>query len=117
MVCIFIVDDFFIECYKLWEILEKYGYYVLEVVNGVDGVVMVCLELLDLVLMDVVMLGLNGFQVICQFIKGVDIVYILIIIVIIKDQEIDWVWGKCQGVKDYLIKLVYEDVLLKIVDW
>ena len=62
MARILIVDDSPTECYKLREILEKHGHHVLEAANGADGVAMARSELPDLVLMDVVMPGLNGFQ-------------------------------------------------------
>ena len=73
-------------------------------------------ELPELVLMDVVMPGLNGFQATRQLTKGADTAHIPIVIVTTKDQETDRVWGKRQGARDYLTKPVDEDVLLQTVD-
>lgn len=42
MFCVLIVDDLLIEIYKFKEILEKYGFEIIIVDNGVDGVVVVC---------------------------------------------------------------------------
>ena len=116
MTRILIVDDSPTECYRFREILEKHGYYVLEAANGADGVAMARSELPDLVLMDVVMPGLNGFQATRQLTKGADTAHIPIIIVTTKDQETDRVWGKQQGAKDYLTKPVDEGLLLKTVE-
>tara|TARA_R110001606_G_scaffold261206_14_gene409490 strand:- start:20812 stop:21255 length:444 start_codon:yes stop_codon:yes gene_type:complete len=116
MARILIVDDSPTETYKLREILEKHGHHVLEAANGADGVAMARSELPDLVLMDVVMPGLNGFQATRQLTKGADTAHIPIVIVTTKDQETDRVWGKRQGARDYLTKPVDEDVLLKTVE-
>ena len=97
MARILIVDDSPTECYKLREILEKHGHHVLEAANGADGVAMARSELPDLVLMDVVMPGLNGFQATRQLTKGADTAHIPIIIVTTKDQETDRGLGQTPG--------------------
>ena len=116
MARILIVDDSPTETYKLREILEKHGHEVLEAANGADGVAMARSELPELVLMDVVMPGLNGFQATRQLTKGADTAHIPIVIVTTKDQETDRVWGKRQGAREYLTKPVDEDLLLQTVD-
>jgi twitching motility two-component system response regulator PilH len=62
MARILIVDDSPTETFRFREILTKHGYEVLEATNGADGVTMAQAELPDLVLMDVVMPGMNGFK-------------------------------------------------------
>ena len=116
MARILIVDDSPTETYKLREILEKHGHEVIEAANGADGVATARSELPELVLMDVVMPGLNGFQATRQLTNGADTAHIPIVIVTTKDQETDRVWGKRQGARDYLTKPVDEDVLLQTVD-
>ncbi|KAF0808378.1 type IV pili response regulator PilH [Alcanivorax xiamenensis] len=116
MARILIVDDSPTETYKLREILEKHGHQVLEASNGADGVAATRSEQPDLVLMDVVMPGLNGFQATRQLTKGADTRHIPIVIVTTKDQETDRVWGKRQGARDYLTKPVDEAVLLETVE-
>lgn len=116
MARILIVDDSPTETYKLREILEKHGHQVLEASNGADGVATTRSEQPDLVLMDVVMPGLNGFQATRQLTKGADTRHIPIVIVTTKDQETDRVWGKRQGARDYLTKPVDEAVLLETVE-
>ena len=72
MARILIVDDSPTETFRFREILTKHGYEVLEATNGADGVTMAQAELPDLVLMDVVMPGMNGFQATRQISKGKD---------------------------------------------
>ena len=62
MARILIVDDSPTEMYRFKEILNKHGFEVLEASNGADGVTLAQAEQPDLVLMDVVMPGVNGFQ-------------------------------------------------------
>lgn len=115
MARILIVDDSPTETYRFREILEKHGHQVLEATNGADGVATARAEQPDLVLMDVVMPGLNGFQATRQLSKGEDTAHIPIVIVTTKDQETDRVWGKRQGARDYLTKPVDETLLMQTV--
>lgn len=115
MARILIVDDSPTETYRFREILERHGHAVIEATNGADGVAMARAELPDLVLMDVVMPGLNGFQATRQLTKGDDTAHIPVVIVTTKDQETDRVWGKRQGARDYLTKPVDETLLLQTI--
>jgi twitching motility two-component system response regulator PilH len=115
MARILIVDDSPTETYRFREILEKNGHQVLEASNGADGVAVARAEQPDLVLMDVVMPGLNGFQATRQLSKGEDTAHIPIVIVTTKDQETDRVWGKRQGARDYLTKPIDETLLLQTI--
>ncbi len=115
MARILIVDDSPTEIYKFREMLERHGHQVLEAANGADGVAIAGKALPDVVLMDVVMPGLNGFQATRQLSKGAGTAHIPVIIVTTKDQETDRVWGKRQGARDYLTKPVAEAVLLDVI--
>jgi len=115
MARILVVDDSPTEMYRFREILARYGHQVLEASNGADGVAMARAEQPDLVLMDVVMPGINGFQATRQITKGADTAHIPVVIVTTKDQETDRVWGKRQGAKDYLTKPVDESLLLQVI--
>ena len=116
MARILVVDDSPTETYKFRELLERHGHEVLEAANGADGVAVARAEQPDLVLMDVVMPGLNGFQATRQLSKGEDTQHIPIAIITTKDQETDRVWGKRQGASDYLTKPVDEEVLMDTVN-
>ena len=115
MARILMVDDAPTEMYKLTAMLEKHGHQVLKAENGADGVALARQEKPDVVLMDVVMPGLNGFQATRQLTKDPETGHIPVIIVTTKDQETDKVWGKRQGARDYLTKPVEEDTLLKTI--
>jgi twitching motility two-component system response regulator PilH len=67
----------------------------------------------DLVLMDVVMPGLNGFQATRSITKDEATRHIPVIICSTKDQETDKVWGMRQGAKDYIVKPVDKEELLR----
>ena len=73
-------------------------------------------ELPDLVLMDVVMPGVNGFQATRQITKNHATSHIPVIIVTTKDQETDRIWGARQGAKGYVTKPVDEDTLIETIN-
>lgn len=109
---IMIVDDSPTEIHVLKTILEKQNYEVISADSGEQGVEMAKAEMPDLILMDIVMPGLNGFQATRQISKTPETENIPIIIVTTKDQETDRVWGLRQGAKDYLTKPVDEKMLM-----
>ena len=115
MARILIIDDSPTETFRFKEILTKHGYEVLEATNGADGVTMAQAELPDLVLMDVVMPGMNGFQATRQISKGKETQHIPVVIVSTKDQATDRVWGKRQGASDYLTKPIDEQPLIDVI--
>jgi twitching motility two-component system response regulator PilH len=112
MAKILIVDDSPTETYKLTGVLEKNGHTVITAENGELGVSVAKAELPDLVLMDIVMPGLNGFQATRQLSKAPETTQIPVVIVTTKDQETDRVWGMRQGAKAYLTKPIDEKELL-----
>ncbi|WP_111856199.1 response regulator [Acinetobacter oleivorans] len=115
MARILIVDDSPTETYRFREILTKHGYDVLEASNGADGVTLAKAQQPDLVLMDVVMPGVNGFQATRQITRDEDTKHIPVVIVSTKDQATDRVWGKRQGAIDYLIKPIEEKQLIDVI--
>lgn len=112
MARVLVVDDSPTEVKAFLTMLEKNGYDVLVASNGADGVAIARAEKPDIVLMDIVMPGVNGFQATRQLTKHPDTQHIPVIIVTTKDQETDRVWGKRQGAKGYLVKPVPEKQLM-----
>ena len=112
MARILIVDDSPTEMYKLTGMLETHGHEVLKAENGADGVALARLEKPDVVLMDIVMPGLNGFQATRQLTKDPETGNIPVIVVTTKDQETDMVGAQRQGAKGYLTKPVDEEQLI-----
>lgn len=115
MAKILIVDDSPTETYKLTGVLEKNGHIVITAGNGEEGVATAKAELPDLILMDIVMPGLNGFQATRQLSKAAETNTIPVIIVTTKDQETDRVWGMRQGAKAYLTKPIDEKELMQTI--
>ncbi|MCU7929176.1 MAG: response regulator [Candidatus Thiodiazotropha sp. (ex Codakia rugifera)] len=112
---ILLVDDSPTEIHIFKKILEKQGYQILVAKDGQEGVDIAKQELPDLILMDVVMPVLNGFQATRQL-KNFDTTSkIPVIMVTTKDQQTDINWGMRQGATEYLVKPVAPaDLLSKI---
>ncbi|WP_444929313.1 twitching motility response regulator PilH [Microbulbifer sp. SSSA002] len=115
MARVLIVDDSPTETHKLSSILEKNGHIAISAPNGESGVEMARAERPDLILMDIVMPGLNGFQATRQLSKDSSTGEIPIIMVTTKDQDTDRVWGMRQGARAYLTKPVDESKLLDTI--
>jgi twitching motility two-component system response regulator PilH len=93
-------------------ILEKGGYQVITAVDGESGVAEAKHSKPDLILMDVVMPGLNGFQATRQLSRNPETSEIPIIMVTTKSQETDRAWGLRQGAREYVVKPVAAGELL-----
>ncbi len=109
---VLIVDDSPTELHLMRTILEKEGYQVITAENGEAGVAEAARSRPDIILMDVVMPGLNGFQATRQLSKAPETADIPIIMVTTKSQETDRAWGLRQGAKEYVVKPVAADELL-----
>ncbi|MFV2060470.1 MAG: PleD family two-component system response regulator [Gammaproteobacteria bacterium] len=116
MARVLIVDDSPTEIHVIRGILDKNGIEVITASNGEEGVESASREMPDLILMDVVMPGLNGFQATRAITKDPKTQHIPIIIVSTKDQETDRVWGLRQGAKDYITKPVDEAMLMQKIN-
>ena len=112
MANILIVDDSPTEIHVLQGILQKHGHSVESVMSAEEGIAKAKSMKPDLILMDVVMPGMNGFQATRAISKDPETQHIPIIIVSTKDQETDRVWGMRQGAKDYIAKPVDETDLM-----
>lgn len=103
---ILIVDDSPTERLYLTDILVKNGFTVCTAVNGDEAIERIRAERPQLILMDVVMPGTNGFQVTRAISRDPELAALPIIICSSKDQETDRIWGMRQGAKEYLVKPV-----------
>jgi len=116
MANILIVDDSPTEVHVFKTMLEKNGHSVVVAETGEAGIEKAKELLPDLVLMDIVMPGINGFQATRQLAVNESTKSIPVIIVTTKDQETDKVWGIRQGAKDYIVKPVKEKDLMDRVN-
>ena len=109
---VLVVDDSPTEMHVIRGILEKGGYQVITAVDGESGVAEAKHSKPDLILMDVVMPGLNGFQATRQLSRNPETSEIPIIMVTTKSQETDRAWGLRQGAREYVVKPVAAGELL-----
>jgi twitching motility two-component system response regulator PilH len=112
---ILIVDDSPTERHVLNDMLTRAGYQVFACDNGDDAIAKAKLIQPDLILMDVVMPGLNGFQATRAISRDADTKNIPIVLCTSKSGETDKIWGMRQGARDYLVKPVdLAELLAKI---
>ncbi len=103
---ILIVDDSPTERHFLGELLTKNGFQVLTLESGEDAVARTAELMPDLILMDVVMPGMNGFQATRSISREEATKHIPVIMCTSKNQETDIVWARRQGATEYVIKPV-----------
>ena len=103
---VLIVDDSPTERYYLTDILVTNGFTVTTAENGEEAFAKIRLEKPDLILMDVVMPGQNGFQVTRAIARDPELADVPVIICSSKNQETDRIWGLRQGARDYVTKPV-----------
>lgn len=109
---VLIIDDSPTEVYVFKTMLEKHQFSISVAENGEKGIQMAQEIVPDLILMDVVMPGKNGFQATRDLSRNPKTKNIPVIIVTTKDQETDRIWGMRQGASDYIIKPVDESDLM-----
>ncbi|MCY7354124.1 MAG: twitching motility response regulator PilH [Lysobacter sp.] len=115
MARILIVDDSPSQLMGIRRIVEKLGHEALTAENGAAGVEAAKRELPDLILMDVVMPNLNGFQATRAVTRDPTTKHIPVVLVTTKDQDTDRMWGMRQGAKAYITKPFSESELLEII--
>jgi twitching motility two-component system response regulator PilH len=116
MARILIVDDSPSQLMGMKRIVEKLGHEAVTAEDGAAGVEMAKAQKPDLILMDVVMPNLNGFQATRAISKEATTAHIPIVLVTTKDQETDKVWGMRQGAKAYITKPFNENQLIEVIN-
>ena len=116
MARILIVDDSPSQLMGMKRIVEKLGHEALTAEDGAAGVEAAKANKPDLILMDVVMPNLNGFQATRAISKEATTSHIPIVLVTTKDQETDKVWGMRQGAKAYVTKPFNENQLVEVIN-
>jgi twitching motility two-component system response regulator PilH len=109
---ILLVDDSKTELHYLSDLLGKRGYVVRTAENGEEAMKRLGEETPDLILMDVVMPGQNGFQLTRAITRDPRFANVPVIMCTSKNQETDKVWGMRQGARDYIVKPVNADELV-----
>ncbi len=109
---ILIVDDSPTDRQFLLEVLSKQGYQCVMAQNGEEGIAKSKTEHPDLILMDIIMPGTDGFKATRTITRDEATKHIPVIVCTSKSQETDRVWGVRQGAKDYVTKPIDPKVLL-----
>jgi twitching motility two-component system response regulator PilH len=115
MARILIVDDSPSQLMGIQRIVEKLGHETLTAEDGAAGVAVAKAELPDLILMDVVMPNLNGFQATRTLSRESTTRDIPVVLVTTKDQDTDRMWGMRQGARAYLTKPFSESDLSDVI--
>lgn len=98
------------------QLLVRNGHEVTTSGNAEDGIASCKRDKPDLVLMDVVLPGMNGFQATRALSRDVDTSHIPVLIVSNKSLDTDRVWGLRQGAKDYIVKPPRENDLIQRIN-
>ena len=109
---VLIVDDSKTELYALSDLLGRRGYKVRTAENGDEALRRLEEAKPDLILMDVVMPGKNGFQLTRTITRDPRFAEVPVILCTSKNQDTDKLWGLRQGARDYIVKPVNGDELL-----
>ena len=109
---ILLIDDSKTELHVLSELLGKRGYQVRTAENGDEALRRLTEDKPDLILMDVVLPGQNGFQLTRSITRDPRFADVPVIMCTSKNQETDKLWGMRQGARDYVVKPVNADELL-----
>ncbi|MDQ9169290.1 response regulator [Oxalobacteraceae bacterium R-40] len=112
---ILIADDSATIRHFLIETLAKAGYEVSTVQTGEDAVRVSEEELPDLVIMDIVMPGMNGYQATRAINRNEATKHIPVLILTSKDMETDRIWAMRQGAKEFITKPIDPNTLIEKV--
>jgi twitching motility two-component system response regulator PilH len=108
---ILLVDDSRTELHFVSSLLIKRGYSVRTAENGTQALRQLEEQVPDLIMMDVVMPGQNGFQLTRTITRDPRYAGVPVIMCSSKNQETDKVWGLRQGACDYIVKPVNAEEL------
>ncbi|MBK8133252.1 MAG: response regulator [Gammaproteobacteria bacterium] len=113
---VLIIDDSPVDTLDLAGILGRNGYTVISADDAELGLQVARDQQPDIVLMDIVMPGLNGFQATRLLTQGASTRHIPVVMVSNKDQQTDRVWGARQGARGYVTKPVRERELIGLIE-
>lgn len=113
---VLIVDDSKVERLILKEILTELKFSIFEAENAVEGIQKANEIKPDLILMDVVMPGMNGFQATHQITFNESMKDIPVIMCTSKNQATDKIWGQRQGAKSYIVKPIKKELLIAEIE-
>lgn len=116
MARILLIEDSPTDTAVLTRLLERHGHTVMTSGSAEDGIEVCKRELPDVVLMDVVLPGMNGFQATRAITREASTKHIPVLIVSTKGMDTDRSWGMRQGARDYIVKPPNEAALIARID-
>ena len=116
MANIFIIDDSPTDIRVFTTLLERAGHQVTAISTAEEGIERVRAELPDLIIMDVIMPGMNGFQATRTLTRDPATAVVPIVMITTKSMETDRVWGLRQGARAFITKPVNEKELLACIN-
>ena len=116
MARILLIEDSPTESAVMTQLLERNGHQVMTSGSAEDGIEACRRERPDLVLMDVVLPGMNGFQATRALSRDAETKTIPVLIVSTKGMDTDRAWGLRQGAKDYIVKPPREEELISRIN-
>lgn len=118
MAVVLIIDDSPTEVHVMQQALRKHGFETLAAADGEAGIEMARSHRPDLIFMDVVMPGVNGFQATRRLARDPETAAIPVVMLTTKAEPTDRIWGLRQGAVDYVVKPVDEAGLVaKAREW
>ena len=115
MAKVLIVDDSPAQVFTMKNLIENWGHEAISAQNGNEALELAREEKPDVILMDVVMPGMSGFQTTRKLSKDLVTCRIPVIFVSTKDGEADRIWGMRQGATAYVPKPVNPDTLFSAI--
>lgn len=116
MAAILIIDDSPTDVRVFTTLLERAGHRVAAVSTAEEGIERVRADMPDLVIMDVIMPGMNGFQATRTLTRDPATAAVPIVMITTKSMETDRVWGLRQGARAFITKPVNEKELLACIN-
>ena len=111
MAKILIVDDSRVYRYSLRKLVKDWGHEVVTANNGEQAIEIALEEQPELILMDIVMPGMNGYQTKRMLARNDATAKIPVIFVSTRSEETDRIWGLRQGAAAYVTKPVKPEIL------
>ena len=116
MANILIIDDSPTDVRVFTTLLERAGHQVVAVNSAEEGIERARADLPSLVIMDVIMPGMNGFQATRTVSRDPITAAVPIVMITTKSMETDRVWGLRQGARAFITKPVNEKELLTCIN-